>query len=471
MKKRIKPRLEKIKRKKEIIFIVCGCSMIIFLASLFLLRPHIILKKNTIMETNIYDEYKDPGYKALYLGQDVSKDVKIKNKININKQGIYEITYSLKKGLFKTKVKRKVKVSDLKAPEIVLTGDKNTYICPNSTYKEEGYSAIDNVDKNITKNVKINKHKNEIIYTVADKAGNKISVKRKIIEEDKTPPEIKLNGDEIHFIHVNQEYEEKGYQAIDNCDGNITEKVKVTGNINTKEVGDYELIYEVSDKNNNKTMVKRKIKVVNAGGPGTIYLTFDDGPKRGTTDAILDILKEENIKATFFVTASGPDDLIKRQKEEGHSIGLHTASHNYALVYASSDSYFNDLQAVHDRVYNLTGIDSRIIRFPGGSSNTISRKYNSGIMSYLSQEVLKRGYQYYDWNISSGDAEGLNSQQIYQRVTTSLSKEKVNMILMHDVKATTRDALKGIIQYAKENGYHFESINLHTEMVRQRINN
>jgi len=396
---------------------------------------------------------------------------KIKSKVNVNKQGIYKIVYSLQKGLFKVQVIRKVKVKDLKAPEIILTGNKTAYICPNGTYKEEGYTAIDNVDKDITKKVKISKQKDEIIYAVTDKAGNKTSIKRKVIEEDKTSPVIKLNGDEIQFLHINEAYEEKGYQVEDNCDQYLEKKVKVTGKVDTKKIGEYELTYEVSDRNNNKASVKRMIKVVQAGGPGTIYLTFDDGPKRKTTDEILDILKEENIKATFFVTANGPDDLIKREKEEGHSIGLHTATHNYALVYASSDSYFKDLQTVHDRVYNLTGIDSRIIRFPGGSSNTISRKYNQGIMSYLSQEVLKRGYQYYDWNLSSGDAEGLNSQEIYQRVTSNLSKERVNMVLMHDTKKTTKEALKGIIQFAKENGYHFEQVTIHTEMVRQRVNN
>ena len=207
--------------------------------------------------------------------------------------------------------------------------------------------------------------------------------------------------------------------------------------------------------------------------PGTIYLTFDDGPREGTTDVILDILKEENVKATFFVTNGGPDYLIKREYDEGHAIGLHTASHDYKTVYQSVDSYFNDLLSVQNRVKNITGINTMIIRFPGGSSNTVSRRYQNGIMSILTTEVLNRGYRYYDWNLSSGDAEGgrHDADEIYNNVVNGLSKDRVNMVLMHDIKPYTRDALRNIIQYGKNNGYTFASITDNTQMIKQKVNN
>ena len=204
-----------------------------------------------------------------------------------------------------------------------------------------------------------------------------------------------------------------------------------------------------------------------------IAMTFDDGPRSGTTDIILNILKEENVKATFFVTNSGPDDLIKRAYDEGHAVGLHTASHDYSVVYASGDSYFNDLKLVSERVKRITGEESKLIRFPGGSSNTISRKYSPGIMSYLTQEVVKRGYRYYDWNIDSRDAEGgrFNADEITKFVTSKLSHDKVNMVLMHDIKVTTMEALRNIIRYGKENGYVFDKIGPYTDMVMQHVNN
>ena len=255
-------------------------------------------------------------------------------------------------------------------------------------------------------------------------------------------------------------------------DGDITGMVITSGSVDINNSNDQVLTYTVEDKAHNKTEAKRTIKMVRRDSPGTIYLTFDDGPNYGTTNVILDILKEENVKATFFVTGKGPDELIKREYDEGHTVALHTFSHNYQTVYQSVDAYFNDLTKVHDRVASITGYDSRIIRFPGGSSNTISRHYQEGIMTTLTKEVIEKGYYYYDWNISSGDAgEYKDSRSIINQVTRNLSKERTNMVLMHDIKPYTRDALREIIKYGKENGYHFDKITSGTKMIRQKVNN
>ena len=114
-----------------------------------------------------------------------------------------------------------------------------------------------------------------------------------------------------------------------------------------------------------------------------------------------------------------------------------------------------------------------LIRFPGGSSNTISKKYTPGIMSYLTREVVSRGYRYYDWNIDSHDAEGgkYDADEISEFVISNLSYDKVNMVLMHDVKVATKDAVGKIIDYGLANGYSFETIGPYTDMVVQRVNN
>ena len=147
--------------------------------------------------------------------------------------------------------------------------------------------------------------------------------------------------------------------------------------------------------------------IVNAESK-VIYLTFDDGPSRNTS-YILDVLKSENVKATFFITGKGSDYIIKREYEEGHSIGLHTYSHNYKAIYSKVDAYFKDIEAVNQRLCDITTTRSKIVRFAGGSSNTISRRYKKGIMSELTKEVIARGYKYYDWNIDSGDASGVSN--------------------------------------------------------------
>lgn len=465
-------------KKSNSSLIVCG--VVVLLCALafaiydFLLMPTINLKGSRYVEVGYKSTYVEKGYKAKFLGKDVSRNVVVNGKVDTSKLGVYEITYKVKEGYFSKSVTRKVKVVDKVAPVIKLVSKDDIYVCPNSTYKEEKYSAIDDYDGDITSLVKVVQDKDKITYSVKDKQGNKSSISRRIIYKDKTNPSIELVGSDVSYLYVGDNYNELGYKASDNCDGDITSKVKVSNNINTKKVGDYSVTYTVSDKANNTYKVVRKVIVSKRDSKGTIYLTFDDGPKYGTTDAILDILKEEGVKATFFVTGYGPDELIKREYDEGHSIALHTDSHDYSAVYQSVDAYFNDLGRVSDRVKRITGEESKIIRFPGGASNTISRRYSPGIMSILTKEVLNRGYRYYDWNISSGDATSdprVTSDVIYNNVVSRLSKDRVNMVLMHDVKPYTRDALRRIIRYGKENGYTFDKITMSTEMIRQRVNN
>ena len=210
--------------------------------------------------------------------------------------------------------------------------------------------------------------------------------------------------------------------------------------------------------------------IVNAESKA-IYLTFDDGPSRNTS-YILDILKSENVKATFFITGKGSDYIIKREYEEGHSIGLHTYSHNYKAIYSKVDAYFQDIEAVNQRLCDITTTRSKIVRFAGGSSNTISRRYKKGIMSELTKEVIARGYKYYDWNIDSGDASGIsNCNRIYNNVVKNLKSNRINMVLMHDSKKCTLKVLKKIIDYGKSNGYIFKKITYETEMITQKVNN
>ena len=203
-----------------------------------------------------------------------------------------------------------------------------------------------------------------------------------------------------------------------------------------------------------------------------IYLTFDDGPSY-LTGKILDILDSENIKATFFVTHGG--DYLKRAYNSGNTIALHTYTHNYSYVYSSIDNYFIDLNNVSNSVYNSIGIHPKIIRFPGGSSNTISKNYSNGIMSRLTNEVINRGYTYFDWNVDSNDAggDGYNNNKIYNNVINGLSHSKTNIVLMHDSESHSAsvDALRNIIKYGKNNGYTFKAITSDTPIVRHGANN
>ena len=203
-----------------------------------------------------------------------------------------------------------------------------------------------------------------------------------------------------------------------------------------------------------------------------VYLTFDDGPSIYTND-ILNTLDKYNVKATFFVTCSGSlDKYAKKIIEKGHTLGLHTCTHRYNIVYSSEENYFNDLNSISAKLEELTGYKSKYIRFPGGSSNTISR-FNKGIMTRLTQKVTEDGYKYYDWNIDSEDAAGADKEGVYNNVISALKNHNysTNMVLMHDIKVSTKDALDSIIKDALDMGYTFSNINDYTNEVHHRINN
>ena len=446
---------------------------ILFCLYYFVISPQIHLKGKKRLILSYNEEYKEKGFKASFLGKDITKKVVTKGKVNKNKLGEYKISYSVKKGFFYKKVTRIVLVKDNKKPVLDINND-DVYICPGSDIVPEKIVATDDYDGDLSSKVKniINKEKNKITYKVTDSSGNTTTITKKIFYKDVVKPVIKLNGNEQMNLVVGSSFEDPLVTVTDNCDSDLSNSVKVEGIVDTSKVGEYVITYSVKDAADNEEHISRKVFVREREKGGTIYLTFDDGPNSGTTNVILDILKEEGVKATFFVTNNGDDYLIKREFDEGHTVALHTASHNYATIYSSVDAYFQDLYSVQERVKRITGEESKIIRFPGGSSNTVSRKYSAGIMSTLTQEVLNRGFKYYDWNLSSGDAgETTDPNGVYRNVVNNLRRDRVNMVLMHDIKSYTRDALRNIIRYGKENGYTFDKITMNTEMITQRVNN
>ena len=468
VKSKVKRTVKKHKKIYRIIVLLLTIILVGVLLYDMVLLPKINLKSGNKVEVSYKGEYKEKGYTAKHFGKDITNDVKVEGKVNANKLGEYKLVYSVGEGLLKRKVVRYVEVVDNSKPKLSVTND-DLYVCPGDEVVPEKVEAKDDFDGDISKKVKHTIEDNYIIYSVVDSNGNKTEVKKKIIFKDKEKPKITLNGSTEMYINIGNEFQDPGVKIEDNCDGDISKNVKVEGSVDVNKAGEYQLTYSAEDKAGNKESTTRKVVVSN----GIIYLTFDDGPNSGTTNVILDILKEEGVKATFFVTNNGPDELIKREYDEGHTVALHTASHDYSIVYASVESYFNDLTSVGERVKRITGVDSKIIRFPGGASNTVSRKYSQGIMTTLTQEVLNRGYKYYDWNLSSGDAAGgkPTADQIYNNVVTALRHDRVNMVLMHDIKTYTRDALRNIIKYGKNNGYRFEKITMDTEMITQRVNN
>lgn len=209
-------------------------------------------------------------------------------------------------------------------------------------------------------------------------------------------------------------------------------------------------------------------------GEKTVYLTFDDGPSENTP-RVLEVLDRYGVKATFFVTGHEPDKrgYIKDAYERGHSIGLHSMTHDYASVYSSVDAYFSDLEQVGEVVKEQIGYVPYLTRFPGGASNTISANYSQGIMSTLVNEVQARGYQFYDWNVSSSDASGTNVAASTLVQSSCVEGYTNVMLLFHDsnTKSTTPDALPQIIEFYQARGYKFEPITREAFVCHHGVNN
>lgn len=183
-----------------------------------------------------------------------------------------------------------------------------------------------------------------------------------------------------------------------------------------------------------------------------IYLTFDDGPSTYTND-ILDILKQYDVKATFFVVGKTDEESLaayQRIVKEGHTLGMHSYSHKYEEIYQSVEAYAQDLSNLQEFLYKTTGVWSRYTRFPGGSSNEVSQVRMKELIQYLDNQ----GIQYFDWNISSGDAANgqVSVQVLVDNVLNNVEKYGTVIVLMHDAadKATTVEALPIIIEKLQE---------------------
>lgn len=179
-----------------------------------------------------------------------------------------------------------------------------------------------------------------------------------------------------------------------------------------------------------------------------VYLTFDDGPS-SNTGRILDILAEYDVKATFFVIGKEEEEyraLYRRIVEEGHTLAMHSYSHKYNEIYQSVESYSADLTRLQEFLYDITGVWCRYCRFPGGSSNEVSRVDMHELISYLDGQDIS----YFDWNVSSGDAsrEYISPENIIRNCTENLYKYQEAIILMHDAaeKPSTVEALPELIE-------------------------
>ena len=364
-------------------------------------------------------------------------------------------------------------------PPIIETLDNEYYYCKNGKLYNYNIKATDNYDNDLTNKVNAELIGDKIKFSVSDSSSNYTEkIVQATLKSEK--PVITLDKKE-EYILVGESLNDN-VKASDYCDGDLTNNIVKEGNVLINTPGEYKITYKVVNSSGISSSVVKTYYVYKKNNYDTptgksIYLTFDDGPSKYTS-GLLDILKKYDVKATFFVTDQSfthpYNDVIKRAYNEGHAIGLHSSTHSYSYIYSSIDNYFNDLYSIQNKVKNITGYTSYLVRLPGGSSNTVSKSYDNGthIMSSITNKLEINGFRYFDWNVTSGDAgETTVTNKIISNVTSSLGNNSTYVVLQHDTKKYSIDAVESIIKYGLSHGYTFRKLSMESPNVHHKVNN
>lgn len=482
-----KEKTGKKKGRRALIIVVVVLAWLLLMASLTVLADsrtvRFYMSGDVEMTIEQGTEYVEPGVYAVSSGRIFGEgktplEMSVSGAVDTKKVGSYDIYYSVEYFFTSHFISRRVNVVDTQAPVIELNyieGYEPSWI---DGYVEEGFKAYDSYDGDLTQKVSRQQFADKIVYTVSDSSGNETSVERPMPDYTDTPL-ITLNGGEYVEIYAGEEWSEPGYSAMDGRGNDLTEHVLAEGNVISWKSGEYYLTYSLLSASGEGVSTTRVVNVLPQPipetvqpGEKTIYLTFDDGPC-AYTGRLLDILSAYSVPATFFVTAADDRyfDQIGRAYREGHSVGVHTATHNYQQIYSSEEAWFEDFFTMQEIIYQQTGEYTKLFRFPGGSSNTVS-SFNPGIMSRLSQIMTDLGYKFFDWNVSSGDAGETNdTDEIVENIITGCSGKNVSIVLQHDIKDYSIAAVEQVIIWGRNNGYSFRALDMQSPDAHHGINN
>jgi len=202
-----------------------------------------------------------------------------------------------------------------------------------------------------------------------------------------------------------------------------------------------------------------------------LYLTFDDGPSPDYTMPLLDVLDRYRIKATFFVCRTKYPELIKEIHNRGHVIGIHSVTHDYHQIYASEKAFFEDVYTMQNFIYECTGVRPMLLRFPGGSSNTIS-SFNPGIMSRLAKLVEEKGFRYFDWNASTEDSSTDDISVMLENAARYVHAQPYIVLLHHpENEQSSLDAVEELILWGMKNDCKFKVLGPDTPETHHKIAN
>ena len=468
------------KNKLRIIALILSALLFVFfviIVSEHKITGRLVGEKD--ITVTVGEDFKDFGFFIRDNGKLVPEElIKYKQVSNVNTEqlGNYYVNYYITYRKKEYKLTRSVKVIDDEPPVLTVnTENIERDYCTKQNKVELRYSAIDNYDGDITDKIVVEEKNDKLIITVTDANGNKDEKIVKINYSNIPDSTLELNGYNTIYVPINTVYNDAGANYVDGCE-NSNNNLIIEGNVDTTTIGNYTMTYSTPTKDKSVT---RNIIVYNPNvapnkepsGEKVIYLTFDDGPG-AYTQTVLDTLAKYNVKATFFVTNQFAKyvPLIADEYKAGHTVAVHTYTHQWN-IYSSVDAYVNDFNTMNDIIESYTGQRSKIFRFPGGSSNTVSRKYAQGVVSAIASKMTEYGYVYFDWDIDSNDAGGGSESQIYNNVIYGAEKCTKCVVLMHDIKINTVNQLDNILSTLTAKGYKFGTLTVDSPTCHLKIAN
>lgn len=438
--------------------------------------PEITLLGDATVVLPVGSEYLESGCTAMdYYSGDLTDAVTITGSLDPATPGTYTLTYTVKDGSGnQAKAQRNVVYEDVTPPVITLIDGVELELAYGVPFEDPGVYAFDDCSGDVTAQIiregtvdPMKPGEYTLQYSVADESGNVETVQRLVFVTDRIAPELTLNGEESVIIFVGDSYEDAGCTALDNCDGDLTQLLEVSSTVNLWWPGDYTVTYTATDSSGNTATATRSVTVCR----GIVYLTYDDGPSM-YTERLLEILDEYGAKAAFFlVNDTRYIEIAAQEAEAGHTVAIHSMTHDYDKIYASEEAYLKDLYGMQQIIAEYTGQTTMMMRFPGGSSNTVSWR-NKGIMTRLTKLVEEKGFHYFDWNVGSHDASDDTSwEESAQNVIRGITCQRISVVLMHDSRATCIRATNKILQWGRENGYLFLALPYDGPGCHHKINN
>lgn len=439
-------------KNKSILILITLTTIIVIVSIIYTTFPRLQLNGSKNMVISYREKYEEPGVIIKNANSNYLSKIKIESNIDTTIIGNYYVDYSLKIGYRNLQLRRNIRVIDDIAPVIKLKGNQIVELSIREEYEESGYIATDEYDGDLTDKVEIigevnNEEYGEYVikYRVKDNSNNVVEVNRIVKVIDEIAPIFECSSS-YSAISIGSD-NIIGCKAIDNFDGDITDKIKSKGNYDINKAGIYNVEYSVEDDAGNNTKIDHKIMVYEKLENPIVYLTFNNN-ESDLIEKVLEVLKEKEVSATFFEFINANNIKYLREiSDAGHEIAIYGNEKTNITLFKSN---FEKLEKL---IYNET--NQKITTFRIYKEN----EYDYNLLAKIKDYLEEKNISYYNYNIELIDSN--SREEIEKNLVEQLLKNKEEEIIISiniDENETTIETLSSIIEVLKEMNYTFSTI-------------